>query len=278
MNINNKNLLIVGCVSNVESKFLKEILNLNKAIEDFKLKSFFFVESDSTDNTLKILENCKNQIKNFRYVSLGNIKKNFPYRTEALAYCRNHYVTEINNNLYYKNFHYILVVDLDGINYLLSKKAIQSCFLRNNWDAVFANQKNSYFDIFALRHDLWSPNNCRDELDFFDKFRKNRSFNYWRSIYSKMIEIPTDSEWIEVISAFGGAGIYKKNSFVNNKYIGSINGNEICEHVEFNKNIINRGGKLFICPKFINSGVNEHTKKRLSFRYKLKFAIQSLLK
>ena len=277
MNINSKNLLVVGCVRNVEFTFQREILNLNKAIKNFKLKSFLFIESDSTDNTLNILENCRNQIKNFRYVTLGKVKKKFSYRTEALAYCRNYYVSEINNNLYYKNFDYILVVDLDGINYLLNEKSIQSCFLKHEWDAVFANQKKAYFDIYALRHNLWSPNNCREELAFFDKFRKNRSYNYWSSIYSKMIEIPTDSEWIEVISAFGGAGIYKKKNFINNQYVGSINGNETCEHVQFNKNIVNRGGKLFICPQFINSGINEHTKKKLSLRYRLKFAIQSLL-
>ena len=77
MNINSKNLLVVGCVRNVEFTFQREILNLNKAIKNFKLKSFLFIESDSTDNTLNVLENCKNQIKDFRYVTLGNIKKKF---------------------------------------------------------------------------------------------------------------------------------------------------------------------------------------------------------
>ena len=98
MNINSKNLLVVGCVRNVERTFQREILNLNKAIKNFKLKSFLFIESDSTDNTLNILENCRNQIKNFRYVTLGKVKKKFSYRTETLAYCRNYYVSEINNN------------------------------------------------------------------------------------------------------------------------------------------------------------------------------------
>lgn len=76
-----------------------------------------------------------------------------------------------------------------------------------------------------------------------------------------MIEIPENSEWIEVSSAFGGAGIYKRECFVNNLYIGEEKNEEVCEHVSFNKTIIKQGFNLYINPNFINSAFNEHIKK-----------------
>ena len=47
--------------------------------------------------------------------------------------------------------------------------------------------------------------------------------------------IPTNSDWIEVDSAFGGLAIYKKKCFDIGHYVGTYsNGKEVCEHVSFN--------------------------------------------
>ena len=276
MTIESSNLLIVGCVKDVENEFCGEFDNLVKATAKFKNRFYLFVESDSNDKTCQILSKYKNDINNFEFISLGKIKNNFKFRCQRIAHCRNAYVKEINTNKVYENVDYIMVVDLDGINSLLNEKSIHSCFVRNDWHGVFANQKKAYYDIYALRHKYWSPNDCRLELNFFDKYRKSRSFNYWHSVYSKMIEIPENSEWIEVSSAFGGAGIYKRECFVNNLYVGEEENEEVCEHVSFNKTIIKQGFNLYINPNFINSAFNEHIKKKFSIRQKLKFALQTL--
>jgi len=276
MKIEEKNILVVGCVRNVGNKLINDLQIVQKAIRNFKEKSFLLIESDSTDNTRDLLLECEQKIENFKAISLGKISDQYQFRTETLAYCRNIYVDRINNDDTYKDIDLVLIVDLDGINNLLNHASISSCFEKDNWDAVFANQKEAYYDIFALRHEYWSPTDCRQELDFFEKFRKSRSFNYWHSIYSKMIEIPESNEWIKVNSAFGGAAIYKKECFRNNFYVGRSEDKEICEHIKFNENLIEKGFNLYICPKFINSSINEHTKKKLSLKYKIKFAIQSL--
>jgi hypothetical protein len=266
----NHSLLIVGCVRNVESTIELELYKINQITDNFKNRKFLLIESDSKDKTINILNNIKTNKENFDFKTLGNLDKVYNFRTERIARCRMEYVNEINNNPKYFDVDLILVLDFDNINYLLTKKSILACFEKNGWDAVFANQKFAYYDIYALRHENWSPNDYRAQLDFLDKYRKDRFLNYWASAYSRMITIPENSEWIKVLSAFGGAALYKKDCFISNKYIGLINDKEVCEHIAFNQELSKRNKKLYICPAFINSGFNEHL-KRLKFLYKIKF-------
>ena len=266
------NLLITGCIKNAEKTIDIDFKRLNEIAKNFNSTKYLFIESDSSDKTINILENFKLNNENFNFISLGTLKNKYQFRCEIIARCRNEYVNCINNSNEYKNIDLILIVDLDNINFLLKTESILACFEKNDWDAVFANQEFAYYDIYALRHKYWSPNDYRNQLNFYDKYRKNRLLNYWFSAYSRMLKIPRDSDWIPVISAFGGAAIYKKECFLENTYIGSYDGKEKCEHVSFNKNLIKKNKKLFICPNFINSGFNEHH-KRLSLFYKLKFIL-----
>ena len=59
---------------------------------------------------------------------------------------------------------------------------------------------------------------------------------------------------MSVISAFGGAGLYKLKSIENTVYNGyeeSHIDKQICEHVPFNNHLINKGCKLYINPKML---------------------------
>ena len=77
-----------------------------------------------------------------------------------------------------------------------------------------------------------------------------------------MIEIPENSEWIEVDSAFGGLAIYKRDAIFGQFYIGiNSTGSETCEHVSFHKELRSLGKKIFINPALINGGLNEHSNK-----------------
>jgi hypothetical protein len=68
---------------------------------------------------------------------------------------------------------------------------------------------------------------------------------------------------LEVISAFGGLGIYKVASILRNErnYVGYKNkfitgaevGWQCCEHVSFNAGFRERGEKLFVIPELVNS-------------------------
>ena len=78
--LGNKSILVVGTVRNVEKSIIKEIDKCIKSLVKFEDFKFYLVESDSTDNTLKILELLKKKLPNFEFSSLGILENKIPDR------------------------------------------------------------------------------------------------------------------------------------------------------------------------------------------------------
>ncbi|HFU75449.1 MAG TPA: hypothetical protein ENK91_00070 [Bacteroidetes bacterium] len=251
MNIDN--FLVVGLVRNCEINIFRSIDNISKSLQPFKNVKYLIIESDSNDNTIESLKKLSLKIKNFNYISLGELRPQHPLRTDRIAVCRNKYLDEINTNNLYSDIDYVIMADLDDVNTLLTSKAIISCWEQNHWDICTANQKYAYYDIYALRHDIWQPNDCLKQYDFLRQYGLSKEKAQLSAIYSKMVHIQEESEWIEVDSAFGGLAIYKKEILQNIEYTGlDNNGEEICEHVPFHTKLKKRGYKIYINPKLIN--------------------------
>lgn len=265
MNFNVK-VLVAGLIKNGGKELPERILKLNEIFSIFTEVEWLVIESDSDDQTLEnLIKLNKSKNINLNFESLGMLSPTIPIRTERIAYCRNQYVKKFKNDFKFKDFDYLIVCDLDGVNDDLTSEALLSCFKRNDWDACFANQVHAYYDIWALRAVNWCTNDCWKEAEFLIKMGINSSFANIFSIYSKMIEIPKGNEWIPVQSAFGGLGIYKAEKIKNFEYLGiDSDGKEICEHISFNFSIANNGGKLFINPALINCGLNEHTENKFN--------------
>lgn len=271
-------ILVVGTIRNVEKTVEKEIRICLRALKNFKEISFFLVESDSNDNTILILEKLKSKIPNFTYLTLGVLSNKIPDQYNRIRYCRNKYVTYIRS-LKINKPKFVLVVDLDGMNSALTAKSINSCFEREDWDAVVANQTFGYYDILALRHSKWQENDWRKDWLFYkanlNRFRRNLNkgvFNKLREyldldkvnyllVYSKMIRIPKSYPWISIDSGFGGAAIYRTQVFQKFNYAKEFKTMET-DHVSLNRKLVRSGGKIFINPKFINSHFNSYNINR----------------
>ena len=264
---NHSNFLIVGITRNSERLLYKQVLKIHQAFTGAESLKWLIIESDSEDNTINTLENLKNHV-NLNYISLGYLQKQYPKRTERIAFCRNRYLDEINFNPFYKNVDFVVVVDLDGVNSDLNSTSVKSCWQVDvEWDACFANQSAPYYDIYALRHDIWSPNDCNEYCDFLKKKGKSRYDAEYSAIWSRMIQINKYAEPIKVKSAFGGLGIYKKEILNQASYYGlNSNGEECCEHVSLNYRLYKNKYNLYIMPSLINSGWNEHNLKLKFFR------------
>ena len=202
--------LVVGLARNCEDEIGREIQKISSAFSEAKTVNFLIIESDSDDKTLIILENLSKN-DNFEFISLGNIRNQYPKRTERIAICRNRYLEELRTSKKYNDTDYVVVADLDGVNSEITATAVESCWkLDEDWDACFANQCAPYYDIWALRHDIWNPLDCFEQEAFFKTYKADDFFNRYTSILSKMICIPKDAAPIRVKSAFGGLAIYKK--------------------------------------------------------------------
>jgi len=253
--------LVVGVARNCEDSLVRTFEKLGRSLSAAKKLSFFIVESDSSDATRNVLEKLSVDHANFKFTSLGNLSESFPKRTERIAICRNTYLDELDSNPDYRDADFVIVADWDGVNDLLSQQAVASCWLRDDWDVCAANQAGPYYDIWALRHSLWSPNDCWEQQRFLAAAGLTGRRATRLAVHSRMLAIPSDSDWIEVQSAFGGLAIYRKEALEAGRYVGlSEYDTEVCEHVSLNAAILSKGGKLFINPALINTGVVDHAR------------------
>ena len=195
-------LVVMGTARNCATTLAADLASLARALKAFPNLHFFLVESNSQDDTVKVLQNFKENVPNFNFVSLGNLSETMPLRTERLAHCRNRCLDELQDNLAFVDAEYVVIADLDGTQSLLTQEGLMSCFERPDWGACFANQEGSYYDIWALRHPVWSPNDCWEQKMFYEQAGLSSEKSAYLAVFSRMIEIPADAEWLEVDSAF----------------------------------------------------------------------------
>ena len=259
-------ILVAGLAKDCGASLRDEVSRLRAALDGFGTVSWLVVESDSTDDTVGILRVLSETIPNFRYLTLGRLRDELPMRTERIAFCRDRYLDELRGNALYRDVRYLAVVDLDGMNNLLSREAVLTCWSRTDWDGCTANQAGPYYDIWALRHRDWSPNDYFRQTLFLQRYGKTVREADQASVWARMITIPPTSEWIEVESSFGGLALYRRDAIpASARYVGlTPEGEGVCEHIAFHEQIRAHGGRLFINPGLINAGWTEHS--RIAYR------------
>jgi hypothetical protein len=237
-------MLILGLARNIESAWAataKSLRIIFDAVPDYKC---IIVESNSSDNTLKLLNEWADSRTTI--VSLGNLTE--PSRTIRIGICRNKYMELIQSNL---DHEYTLILDLDESLEIEPdfKQQLEGCFKRSDWDAVASNRRGNYYDIWALRckklgvtFDCWEKVNKSPAIKLKNgNFVNNNARDTYVHRYQSIIS-PSD-EWIPCESAFGCMVLYKTASIKDRRYDGT----ETCEHISFHK-----GLKMFINPAFIS--------------------------
>lgn len=268
-------LVIVGCVRNGAKTIRRAVETLAKATTAFAQVRFLIVESDSTDATVAELQRLRNESAGFEFTSLGAVAERIPARTERIAACRNRYLDELRNDPQYAAVDYVMVADLDGVNNDLRREAVATCWASAQpWDVVAANQRDAYYDIWALRHPDWCPVDCHDQYS-----RLRGLFGHPRAqaiaIHSRMARLSPRGDWIEVDSAFGGLAIYRREALLAGRYSGVQDGRPICEHVPLHAELRARGYRLFINPALINAHRTDHS-ARIRLRVRLRREIEAL--
>lgn len=255
----NSEIAVVGIVKDIEKTLIKDIARIETALSSFNSVKWFLVESNSHDNSVNLMRNIRKGKPNFRFISIEDPGE-FTSRIPGMTKARNRYLEELRTNSYFDECKFVAVVDLNNLNDLISEKSVLSCFVRDDWDVCCANQKGRYYDIWALRHPLWSPNDCWQQHEFLRRYMKNPEKALFASIHSRMIRIPQSSEWIQVDSAFGGFAIYKRDAILNASYKAIDSNNKIiCEHVSLHSDITNNGGRIYINPRLINTRTTDHS-------------------
>lgn len=251
---------VVGLVREGEKKVQREIENL-MACFSFPDSRFFVVESDSTDNTIKVLESIKHKYSEFDFISLGQLSSTIPERVSRITLCRNEYLRrfyEVSDS-----FDYLVVADLDGVNRKLTKNRISQVLSLQNWSMVSANQLGPYYDLWALRATNWLTEDCHHSFKRDLESGKGIRRSFFKYFVAPMFPVAR-SGLVEVTSAFGGLAIYRREDLVGGFYSEFNHSGEIqCEHVNFNSAISNSGGKLYISTELYNAGWTSNAKRAL---------------
>lgn len=251
--------VVAGVVRDVFNTIESDINRLRKALGPIGDVKFVLIESNSTDQSVAKLERLSRNDSDVNIVSLG-ISNNSLHRTEKIAEARNAYLDFIIQSEDLIKADYLVVCDFNNLNKLITTEDIKQSLSLKDWDVCTANQSKRYYDIWALRHPLWSPNDCWQQLEFYRKHNLNPGVALNAAVQSRMLHIARDAEPISVDSAFGGFAIYKMRSIGNARYSGKDNfGNPICEHVPFHQSLKENGKNIIINPNLINAGWVDHT-------------------
>jgi hypothetical protein len=250
-------LAIVGVVRDGAQSLLGSIEALENAARGFRRASFHIVESDSVDATAEVLRELAAR-KALAWSSAGTLRIHMKSRTERIAFCRNLLRATIERHE--PDCDYVLVADLDGVNDTVTVSGLESCWqVREPWDVLTANQDGPYYDIWALRHPVWSPGDCwRDFAQLQPLFGDGPARNM--AVYARQAVLPSGVPPVEVESAFGGLALYRREAFLAGTYRGiEEDGTEVCEHVGFHRDLRTKGYRIFINPRLLNSSPREHT-------------------
>lgn len=255
--ISQSRILVCGVARNCENSLAKSIQALSNATRFFHEVRFHIVESDSADRTPQILDDL-GKLYPLTFQSEGKLCRVIPSRTSRIAHCRNQLV-ELAKTPEFESFEYVLMADLDGVNNDVHPSVLANCWnIRTPWDVLTANQPEGYYDVWALRCEGWLSEDCwvaARELE--PVFGKKIAIEM--AVRSRQIRIPASTALIEVDSAFGGLGLYRRAAFISGHYTGSTpEGTDICEHVPFHADLRNAGFRIFINPALVNSSPSEH--------------------
>lgn len=218
---------------------------------------YCFLENDSRDATAALLDQFGARHRRGLIGHEPSLLKQHPRRTARLAALRNTIIERVLAEPRLAGMDFLLLMDLDAVNSDLDPEEILRRIAEpeRDWAALFANQQPFYYDIWALRHPTWSPDDCWERVRkrpfWMSKARAKAQF-----INARAIALDPAGPRIEVESAFGGLGLYDMR-FIRAVGAGAYRGldargAEICEHVAFHAAIRAAGGRLMIDPALIN--------------------------
>lgn len=258
----NKNIIIAALARNCEDSLRINIPVIEKLRTQISWSQVVVVENDSIDGTKDLLNDWKINSKNVTIISNDYGTKTIPDKSDLIKNPMTSY-QRIEKMVFYRNLYLdyirevehpidlVIIIDIDVIK--ISLRGLINAI--NSFDehtgAIFSNgmsimqtpfgSSEIYYDTFAVWEYPMSNNFS------YSPGSLNKTF---KSINKNIKKSPL----YEVISAFGGVGIYNYQAIKDLRYktvLNPLNQQEaVCEHIPFNQKIIKRGFKNYIARDF----------------------------
>lgn len=234
---------IMGCTKS-NTKYIQNTLRVFDQLgAQFKRYSVIVYENDSNDDTrIKMMLLKKN---NYHYLFEDNVKE--PSRIIRIGNCRRKLLEKLNITDPFVD--YIIMIDMDNVmrtGMIVDTLKTSFTYKTSIWDEMTANQLDVYYDTYALK------TNYFNYQDYIAKDMKSIHLPYPLDLtYATLnnLILRPQHGLMRVYSAFGGVAIYNATMGLKcaHAYSGlDNNGNEICEHVNFNTCMLGLGAKIFI--------------------------------
>ena len=210
-NVVNEKILICGVAKNVERALPNTIKSIETLGENFLDYTVIIYENNSHDRTKEILNNWQANNPKVIFISENVTSERLraesamklEYRIESIARARN-IVLNLAMKSCFDDYAYVIMADLDFSEPWDIANILDTIIHpEQEWDAVFANGS---YDLFAFRspefpigYELIGPMYWWKLIEFKQIIKDSESFN------------PSHS-WKPVYTAFGGLGIYKRES------------------------------------------------------------------
>ena len=260
--MNTKNLLIAALARDCEDSLRANIPMIEQLRAKFTWSEVVVVENDSIDGTKDLLNDWKIKSSNVTIISTDYGTKTIPDKSDLIANPMTS-VQRIDKMVSYRNLYLdyikqvqhpidlVIVIDVDVIEISLTglMNAINS--FDHKTGAIFSNGMSVmktpfglseiYYDAFAV----W-------EYPMLNEFSYSTESIHqtFKSINRNIKKSP----FYQVISAFGGVGIYNYQAIKNLQYktvLNPFNQQEaICEHIPFNQEIVKQGFNNYIARDF----------------------------
>jgi glycosyltransferase involved in cell wall biosynthesis len=277
--MNESTCIIIGAARNIAAFLPQTLQQINKIIPMWKEAAVVIAENGSTDATKQILADYKTASTRHRtdILTLDATANPIAARTVRLAHVRTKLLEHVHTH--FPSFDYILMVDLDGVLDGFRIQTLETAFKPTHppWDALFANTKTTYYDIWALRSKaLGITFDCWD-LIYHMRAQMGADLATAKAIAVKKYQtkIKPSTPLIPVESAFGGLGLYRLSKTIGCAYNGMTTfcsckthihvpagfacRSDTCEHVSFHKDMIEKNGaKLYIIPSIQVNSQEEH--------------------
>ncbi len=248
--------VFAGCARSC-APFLEGVLaNVESLGATYDAFDLIIVENDSEDDTRRVLRDYAAPRPHVRLIEADGLAARLPRRTERIAAARNLYLSAVGE-AQYDQCDDLVLLDFDDVNCRPIEPSTFAAARRWLWArdercGVFANSRMFYYDVWALRHARWSPDDCWARVRE-DQARIGEAQAIYRHLCTRQIPIAPRAAPIAVDSAFGGLAIYKRAAALRGVYAGlDEHGEETCEHVAFNAAVKGHDGVLSIFPALRN--------------------------
>ena len=270
MPLSRRRVVFTGVARNCAAHLPGVLENLARFAALYEDARFVMAVSDSTDETLSILEHWMAGRRG-NVIDLGVLADRLPGGPNASPLRATPAWTTSGAPRPTTHDH-LVVADLDDVmaSPVSADRFVEAARWLDGDDAragVFANAAPRYYDIWALRHEIWCAGDCWHAIWSHDGKESFEAAKF-REVFARQVAIPASLPPIKVRSAFGGLGLYKMRYARAARYCGvDEREREVSEHVAFNADIGRAGGELCIFPPLQVCAPRQHLYRASDFSW-----------